>query len=92
MIVDFDASGFPEAEMTGDPVGEVSIVGDGAEVAVVKWSGMRPLPGKKWRLSFVIEPKDEKAGLGDLPPLELKAALKSGEIYLTESWIYRIKP
>ncbi len=91
MIIDFDAQGFPENSMSGDPVPEVKIIGSGQEAVRIKWAGVKALPGKRWRLSFTLEGINGE-DLESLPEVELEAALTNEGKYLSERWIYRIKP
>jgi glucan biosynthesis protein len=42
-------------------------------------------------LAFQVLPVTEGAKLSDIGSIELKASLKNGEDFLTETWVYRIK-
>lgn len=50
------------------------------------------LPDKRWRLSFELVPAVEEQKLSDIGPVEMRACLRNGDNYLTETWAYRIKP
>ncbi len=74
----------PEAlvEASGDAAGKIKIQG----IAV------QPMPEDRLRLAFQITPAGEDAKLSEIGPVELRAALKRGDDFLTETWVYRIKP
>ena len=63
----------------------------GVEV-VVQGTAVQSLPGGRVRLAFQLAPKEEGGKLAESGPLELRAGLKRGDDFLTETWVYRINP
>jgi glucans biosynthesis protein len=74
------------------PEAVVQFIGDGGTRAKIQGVAVQPLPGGRWRAGFQIIPAKEGTKLSDIGPLELRAALKTGDDYLTETWAYRINP
>ena len=55
-------------------------------------TALQRMENGKIRLNFQIAPAEEGVKLEDVEAAELRAALKRGDNYLTETWVYRIKP
>lgn len=87
-------TGIDEAKLTAgkDPEAVVNIIGAGADKAKIQGLVVQEFPDNRWRVSFQIAPKNPGAKLADVGPLELRAALKSGDNYLSETWVNRIQP
>ncbi|MFD2257033.1 glucan biosynthesis protein [Luteolibacter algae] len=74
------------------PEAFVEADGETAAEIVIQGITVQSMPGNKVRLAFQLKPAEEGAKLSDIKPVELRAALKKGENFLTETWVYRIKP
>lgn len=93
-IVAVEFSGVDETKLGEGkkPQAVVDIIGEGGNVAKIQHLNVQELPDKRWRVSFQIAPKKDGAKLGDIGSIELRAALKSGDNYLSETWVNRIQP
>ena len=91
MVVEFEGEGLIAEDGTmPEPFVEVRSL-SGAEV-IVQGTAVQALPGDRVRLAFQLAPREEGAKLSEAGPLELRAGLKRGEDFLTETWVYRINP
>ena len=91
MIVEF-AGGVLEKPGAKDPQPQVEVLGEAAAKIKVQGVAVQPMGPGHWRLAFQLAPAAEGGKLADTGPLELRACLKQGEDYLTETWSYRIIP
>ncbi|TAE90367.1 MAG: glucans biosynthesis protein [Verrucomicrobia bacterium] len=92
MVVEF-AGG--ELDKVTDPATlqpMIEICGDGRESLKVKFSNVQQMEGGRWRVSFLLAPAQEGGKMADIAPVELRCCLKRGEDFLTETWVYRVKP
>lgn len=87
MIVEFEGE-----ELVGQD-GEMpeGMVQAGEDV-VVSGITVQPMPEGRVRLAFQLSPAEEGGKLSETEPVELRAALKRGDDFLTETWVYRIDP
>jgi glucans biosynthesis protein len=91
MVVEF-AGGALE-ELTGDaPTLFVEASGSNADKVRFEIPTVHQLPDKRWRATFHILPQGDGVTLESIGPVELRACLKRGEDFLTETWAYRITP
>jgi glucan biosynthesis protein len=60
-------------------------------MARIQGIAVQPMANGRVRLAFQIMPAAEGGKISDIGSLELRASLKRGEAYLTETWVYRIK-
>lgn len=74
------------------PQALVEITGDGGERAKIQGVTVQALPGDRWRAGFQIMPAKEGQKLSDIGPIEVRACLKQGDDYLSETWLNRIIP
>ncbi|WP_411826008.1 glucan biosynthesis protein [Luteolibacter sp. AS25] len=74
------------------PEGLVEVVGDKTEQVKITDVNVEEMPGDRVRLVFKLTAEGGEGALVGAGPIELRAALKRGENYLTETWIYRIDP
>jgi len=91
MIVEFEG-GKLIAEDGGMPEAVVEAVGDAGGKIKIQGVAVQPMPGGRVRLGFQIVPAEEGGKLADIGPVELRAALKRKEDFLTETWVYRTSP
>lgn len=90
MIVEFEG----EKLISEDgkmPDAVVEAVGEAGAKVKIQGVAVQPISKGRVRLGFQILPAAEGGKLSDVGSLELKASLKKGEDYLTETWLYRIK-
>ena len=74
------------------PEALVEAIGDNAASVRIQGVAVQALPDKRWRAAFQITPAEKGGKLADIGPLELRCALKIGENFLTETWVYRLEP
>ena len=67
-----------------------AVVEAGAEVRI-QGIAVQPISKGRVRLAFQILPAKEGGKLSDIGAVELRASLKKGQDFLTETWVYRIK-
>ena len=91
MVVEFEGEGLV-AEDGAMPEAFVEARSLSGAEAVVQGTAVQGLPGGRVRLAFQLAPKEEGVKLSETGPLELRAGLKRGEDFLTETWVYRINP
>lgn len=90
MIVEFEG----EKLISEDgkmPEAVVEAVGEAGAKVKIQGVAVQPISKGRVRLAFQILPATEGAKLAEIGSLELKASLKRGEDFLTETWVYRIK-
>lgn len=91
MIVEFQ--GGKMMEEGGElPEGLVEVVGEKGGQVKIEGVTVQELESGIVRLAFQILPAEEGGRLADIGPVELRAVLKRGDDYLTETWVYRIAP
>lgn len=90
LIVEF--TGGKLANLNTPPTASVAALGDAAGKIKIQGTAVQALQPGHWRLSFQIAPANPEAKLADTGPVELRAALKQGDDFLTETWTYRITP
>jgi glucans biosynthesis protein len=91
MIVEFEG----ENLMGKDdkmPEAVVEVVGGAAEKVKIQGVAVQAMEGGRLRVAFQIVPAEEGGKLAGIGAVELKAALKREEDFLTETWVYRINP
>lgn len=91
IIVEFAGGGLENLGET-IPVPQVQILGDVAGKAKIQGTAVQPMGPGHWRLAFQLAPAAEGGKLADIGPLELRASLKKGDDFLTETWASRIIP
>lgn len=91
MIVEFAGGALDKLE-TKEPQPQVEVLADGAAKVKVQGVAVQPMGPGHWRLAFQLAPTAEGGKLADVGPLELRASLKLGDNFLTETWSYRIIP
>ncbi len=91
VIVEFEG-GSLAAEDAELPEGIVTAEGENGMKIKIQGVAVQAMPGGRLRLGFQLTPAEEGTKLADIGPVELRAALKRGEDFLTETWVYRIKP
>jgi glucans biosynthesis protein len=96
MIVEF-AGLSPEALKDAEgkellPQAAVELRGDGNDRAKIQGTTVQRLPGDVWRMIFQIAPAKEGGKLAEIGSLEIRACLKQGENFLTETWTNRVTP
>jgi len=91
LIVEF-AGGRLGAPEIKNPQAQIQILGEAAAKVKVQGTAVQAMDPGHWRLAFQLAPAAEGAKLSEAGPLELRAALKQGDDYLTETWSYRIIP
>ncbi len=74
------------------PEPQVEVLGEVAAKVKIQGVAVQPMEPGKWRLAFQIAPAAAGGKLADIGPLELRASLKQGENFLTETWASRIIP
>ncbi len=91
MVVEFEGEGLvaedgtmPEAFVEARSLSNVEVV--------VQGTAVQGLPGGRVRLAFQLAPGKEGGKLSDSGAVELRAGLKRGDDFLTETWVYRINP
>jgi glucans biosynthesis protein len=70
----------------------VEASGAAAEKVNIQGTAVQSVAENRIRLAFQILPKKQGDKLSEVGALELKAALKRDNNFLTETWIYRINP
>ena len=90
MVVDF--VGVELAEGEDFPEAVIEVGGKGAGTVKIDTVNVQKKPDGSLRLTFYITPVGPNAKLADVHDVELRAMLKKGNNYLTETWVYRIKP
>jgi glucans biosynthesis protein len=91
IIVEFAGGALDKLGDKG-PEPMVQILGDGAAKAKIQGTAVQPMGPGHWRLAFQIAPAAEGGKLAEVGALELRACLKQGDDYLTETWASRIIP
>lgn len=90
MIVEFEGE-----KLVGEdgkmPNAVVEAVGEAGAKVKIQGVAVQSMSEGRVRLGFQILPAQEGGKLSDVGSLELKASLKRGEDFLTETWVYRIK-
>ena len=74
------------------PEAMVEILCDGSQRAKIGHVTVQRVGDERLRASFQILPADPAVKLAEIGALELRACLKRGEEYLTETWASRITP
>jgi periplasmic glucans biosynthesis protein len=92
MIVEFTGGQLDEIKDDKLLQANIEISGAAKDKMKVNWSNIHAIEGGRWRLSFQLAPIVEGLKLSDVGPAELRCNLKSGENFLTETWVYRIQP
>ncbi len=91
VIVEFAGAALEQADelpITAD----VKAIGDNAGNIKIQGVTVQSMPENRWRASFQIAPATEGAKLSECGPIELRACLKRGENFLTETWAHRVTP
>lgn len=91
VIVEFEGEGLIDADGKM-PDAVVTAEGENGEKISIQGTAVQSMPEGRVRLAFQLTPKEEGAKLSEIGPVELRASLKRGDDYLTETWVYRIKP
>jgi glucans biosynthesis protein len=90
MIVEFEGE-----KLVGEdgkmPDAVVEAVGEAGTKVKIQGIAVQSIRKNRLRLAFQVLPVTEGAKLSDIGSIELKASLKNGEDFLTETWVYRIK-
>lgn len=88
MIVEF------EGDALVDKTGKLpdAVVEAASDKIKIQGVAVQAIEGGRIRLGFQILPAEEGGKLAGIGPVELRAALKHGEDFLTETWVYRITP
>jgi nucleoside-triphosphatase THEP1 len=73
------------------PDAVVEAVGEAGTKVKIQGIAVQSIRKNRLRLAFQVLPVTEGAKLSDIGSIELKASLKNGEDFLTETWVYRIK-
>lgn len=91
LVVEF--AGDALAKLEGkEPEPLVEVAGEAAAKVKVQGVAVQQMEPGHWRLAFQLAPAAEGGKLADVGPVELRACLKQGDNYLTETWSYRIIP
>lgn len=90
MIVEFEGEKLI-SEDNKMPEAVVEAVGEAGAKIKIQGVAVQPITKGRVRLAFQILPATEGAKLAEIGSVELKASLKRGEDFLTETWLYRIK-
>lgn len=91
MVVEFEGDGLVEDDGTMPEAFVEARSLSGVEVTV-QGTAVQSLSEGRVRLAFQLAPKEEGGKLAESGPLELRAGLKRGDDFLTETWVYRINP
>ncbi len=91
MIIEFEGKDLL-GENGAIPDSLVEVSGEAAEKVLIQGIAVQAIAGKRVRLAFQILPKEQGAKLSEVGAVELKAALKRDNHFLTETWVYRINP
>lgn len=91
VIVEFAGGGLDKLGNKA-PEPQVQILGDAAAKAKIQGVAVQPMGTGHWRLAFQVAPAAEGGKLADIGPLELRASLKQGDNFLTETWASRVIP
>ncbi|TAG08764.1 MAG: glucans biosynthesis protein [Verrucomicrobia bacterium] len=70
----------------------VHALGANAERVSIKSVTLQQIPEGRWRLAFQLSPAKPEETLQAIGPIELRACLKRGDDYLTETWVHRVNP
>lgn len=97
MIVEFAGEGLPDPAVESEEDGKkleavVEAIGENAGKVVFDGVNIYRMQDGRLRLSFQMKPAQEGGKLEEIGPVELRAALRHGEDYVTETWSYRIEP
>jgi glucans biosynthesis protein len=90
MIVEFEGERLvdKDGKMPEAVVEAVGVIGTKVKIEGI---AVQPMSKGRVRLAFQIRPAEEGGKLSEIGSVELKASLKRGEDFLTETWLYRIK-
>ncbi|MBC7979584.1 MAG: glucan biosynthesis protein [Armatimonadetes bacterium] len=91
MIVEFEGNNLV-GEDGKMPEAFVQPTGEAAEKIKIQGIAVQPMPEGRLRLAFQIAPVEEGVKLAAVGPVELRCALKRGDDFLSETWVYRINP
>ena len=91
IIVEF-AGGALDKTSDKDPEPFIQVLGDAAGNVKIQGAAVQLMSPGHWRLGFQLTPAAADAKLADIGPIELRACLKRGDDFLTETWAYRITP
>jgi len=91
VIVEF-AGGALEKTGDKDPEPFIQVLGDAASTVKIQGAAVQLMSPGHWRLGFQLAPAAAGGKLADIGPVELRACLKRGDDFLTETWAYRITP
>ena len=91
MIVEFEGKNLV-GEDGKMPEAIVEVGGAAKEKVKIQGVAVQPISEGRLRLGFQILPAEEGGKLADVGAVELRASLKRGEDFLTETWVYRINP
>jgi len=91
IIIEF-AGGALEKSSDKEPESFIQVLGDAAANVKIQGAAVQLMSPGQWRLAFQITPAATGTKLADLGPIELRACLKRGDDFLTETWAYRITP
>ena len=92
MIVEFKGGLLDAVKDASELEPVVELCGDAAAHLKIKFSHVQQMEGDRWRVSFRLAPAQEGGKLAEVGPVEMRCCLKKGEDFLTETWVYRIKP
>lgn len=91
VVVEF--AGTPLNQKSDIPLAaHVEATGANAEKIKIQAITVQELPEERWRVAFQIAPAAEGGKLADCGPVELRACLKRGDNFLTETWVHRVTP
>jgi periplasmic glucans biosynthesis protein len=90
MIVEFEGENLV-GEDGKMPDAVVEAVGEAGTKVKIQGIAVQTISKGRLRLAFQVLPATEGGKLSDVGSLEMKASLKKGENFLTETWVYRIK-
>ncbi len=91
VIVEFAGGRLGAPEIT-QPTALVEVAGNAAAKITVQGVAVQRMAADHWRLGFQLAPAGKGEKLSAAGPVELRAALKQGDDFLTETWSYRIIP
>jgi glucans biosynthesis protein len=91
LVVEFAGDALEKLE-GGQPEPLVEVAGEAAARVKVQGIAVQQMEPGHWRLAFQLTPAAEGGKLAEVGPVELRASLKQGDNYLTETWSYRIIP
>jgi glucans biosynthesis protein len=92
MVVEFSGGVLDQVTDPATLKPEIEICGEASKSLKIKFSNVQQMEGGRWRVSFLLAPAKEGVKMADIPPVELRCCLKRGEDFLTETWVYRVKP